>query len=114
MTPAPVAAVKNTKSAAEGKVMLTDDELQQELQNISESIDKLSKSDAPLTKQEKRRKHFLLLKKETLLRIKQAKEKSDVNQELKINMDYGLLTSFGERHPLLLHLARIKFRGQIF
>ena len=114
MTPAPAAAVKNTKSAAEGKVMLTDDELQQELQNISESIDKLSDSDDSHTKQEKRRKHILLLKKEALLRIKQAKEKGDTNQELKSNMDYGLVTAFGERHPLLLHLARIKFRGNIF
>ena len=73
MTPAPAAAARNTKSAAEGKVMLTDDELQQELQNISESIDKLSKSDDPLTKQERRHKHILLLKKEGMKRAKWTK-----------------------------------------
>jgi len=93
---------------------MTDEELQQELQNISESLDKLPDSDKPLFKEERRRKHMLLLKKETLLRIKQAKEKKDLNQEIKCNMDYALLEEFGERHPLLLHLARIKLRGHIF
>jgi len=93
---------------------MTDEELQQKLQNISESLDKLPDSDKPLSKEERRRKHMLLLKKETLLRIKQAKEKKDLNQEIKCNMDYALLEEFGERHPLLLHLGRIKLRGQIF
>jgi len=29
-------------------------------------------------------------------------------------MDYALLEEFGEKHPLLLHLARIKLRGHTF
>jgi len=93
---------------------MTDEELQQKLQNTSESLDKLPDSDKPLSKEERRRKHVLLLKKETLLRIKLAKEKKDLNQEIKCNMDYALLEEFGEKHPLLLHLARIKLRGHIF
>ena len=63
--------------------------------------------------EEKRRKYILPLKKETLQRIKQAKEKKDRNQELKSNMDYALLEEYGEKHPLLLHLARMKLRGHI-
>jgi len=43
-----------------------------------------------------------------------AKEKKDLNQEIKCNMDYALLEEFGEKHPLLLHLGRIRLRGQIF
>ena len=93
---------------------MTDEELQQKLQNTSESLDKLPDSDKPLSKEERRRKHMLLLKKETLLRIKLAKEKKDLNQEIKCNMDYALLEEFGEKHPLLLHLARVKLRGHIF
>jgi len=93
---------------------MTDEELEQEIQNLSEAIDKLSKSDDPLTKQEKRHKRLLLLKKDILQRMKQAREKKDQNQELKCNMDYGLIEEFGEKHPLLLHLARIKLRGHIF
>lgn len=92
---------------------MTDEELEEEIQNLTESIDKLSKSEDPLTKQEKRRKHILLLKQETLQRIKKAKEKKDLSQEIKCNMDYALLEEYGEKHPLLLHLARIKLRGHI-
>ena len=93
---------------------MTDEELEQEILDMSEAMDKLSKSDDPLTKQEKRRKYILPLKKDILQRMKQAREKKDRNQELKCSMDYGLLEEFGERHPLLLHLARIKLRGHIF
>ena len=93
---------------------MTDEELQQKLQNISESLDELPDSDKPLSKEERGRKHMLLLKKETLLRIKLAKEKKDLNQEIRCNMDYALLEEFGEKHPLLLHLGRIRLRGQIF
>ena len=92
---------------------MTDEELDQASQELNEAIDKLSKSKEPLTKQEKRRKFILPLKKETLQKIKQAKEKKDRNQELKCNMDYALLEEFGEKHPILLHLARIKLRGHI-
>ena len=44
---------------------MTDEELEQEIQDLSEVIDKLSKSDDPLTKQEKRRKFILPLKRDT-------------------------------------------------
>ena len=91
---------------------MTDEELEQEIQKLSEDIDRLSKSDS-LTKQEKRRQHILPLKKETLLKIKKAKEKKDLSQELRCSMDYALLEEYGERHPLLLHFARIKLRGHI-
>jgi len=114
MTPAPVVAARNTKNVVEGRLTMTDEELEQEIQNLSEAIDKLSKSEDPLTKQEKRRKRLLLLKKDILQRMKQAREKKDQSQELKCSMDYGLIEEFGERHPLLLHLARIKLRGHIF
>ncbi len=93
---------------------MTDEELEQEIQNLNEAIVKLSKSDDPLTKQEKRRKYVLPLQKEILQRMKKAKEKKDRSQELKCNMDYALLEEFGEKHPLLLHLARIKLGGHIF
>ena len=93
---------------------MTDEELQEEIQNLNEAMDKLSKSEDPLTKQEKRRKHILPLKRDTLQRMKQAKEKKDQSQEIKCNIDYALLEEYGEKHPILLHLARIKLRGHIF
>ena len=91
---------------------MTDEELEREIQKLSENIDELSEADS-LTKEEKKRKHLLELKKETLGRIKQAKEKKNQSQEIKLTMDYALLEEYGERHPLLLHFARIKLRGHI-
>ena len=91
---------------------MTDEDLEQEMQKLSENIDELSKADS-LTKQEKKRQNLLELKKETLERIKQAKEKKNQSQEIKYTMDYALLEEYGEKHPLLLHFARIKLRGHI-
>ena len=91
---------------------MTDEDLELEMQKLSENIDELSKADS-LTKQEKRRQHLLESKKETLERIKQAKEKKNQSQEIKYTMDYALLEEYGEKHPLLLHFARIKLRGHI-
>jgi len=91
---------------------MTDEDLELEMQKLSENIDELSKADS-LTKQEKRRQNLLESKKETLERIKQAKEKKNQSQEIKYTMDYALLEEYGEKHPLLLHFARIKLRGHI-
>ena len=91
---------------------MTDEDLEREMQELSENIDELAKADS-LTKQEKRRRNILELKKETLGRIKQAKEKKNQSQEIKLTMDYALLEEYGEKHPLLLHFARIKLRGHI-
>ena len=93
---------------------MTNEELQRELQNISEAIDRLSNSDEPLTKQEKRRKHILLLKKETLQKIKEAREKNQKDQELLHTANYGLLTSLGEKHPYLMHLIKSNLRWSSF
>jgi len=87
---------------------MTNEELEKEVQNLSESLDKLPDSDS-LTKQEKRRRHILLLKKETLLRIKEAREKNNKNDEFTNIATYGVLTAYGDKHPILLRLARSKF-----
>lgn len=93
--------------------MMTDEQLQQELQNVSGSLDKLSACDDPLTKQERRHQHILLLRKETLLKITQAREKGDKNREFTNLAMYGLLTSLGEKRPFLMHLVKSKFSTHI-
>jgi len=93
--------------------MMTDEQLQQELQKVSESLDKLSASEDSLTKQEKRRQYILLLRKETLQKIKQAQEKGDKHREFTNLAMYGLLTSLGEKHPFLMHLVKSKFSTHI-
>ena len=70
MTPAHAAAARNTKNAVEGKIIVTDEELQQTIQSLTESIEKLSDPDKPLTREEERRRQVFILEKETLQQIK--------------------------------------------
>lgn len=87
---------------------MTDAELQKEIEDVREGIDKLSKSDKPLTKEEKQHKQRLLVRKDVLYQIKEAKEKHKQDEELHHTMTYALLTSWGERHPYLMYLMRSK------
>ena len=45
---------------------MTDEQLEELIQEVSEKIDKLSNSEKPLTKEERNRKQVLLLQRETL------------------------------------------------
>jgi ribosome-binding protein aMBF1 (putative translation factor) len=114
MTPAPAAAARNIKNAVEGDEM-TDEELEQEIQRLSEDIDRISKAEADsLTKKEKRLKHVLPIQKEILQKMKHARERKDRSAEMKYSMDYAVLETFGDKHPLLLHFARTKLRWTPF
>ena len=93
---------------------MNDEELQQKIQEVSESIDKLSDPAKPLTKKEEKHKRVLLLMKDTLERIKTAREKGDREQEMANMMNYGLLASYGEKHPILAHLVKMKLRANLF
>ena len=109
-----MAVVKSTNAVAEGEIIMTDEELQQTIQELSEGIDKLSDPDKPLTKEESRRQQILLLRKETLQKIKEAREKRNVTQEMAHAVTYALLTSLGEKHPYLMYLLQSKFRWSVF
>jgi hypothetical protein len=87
---------------------MTDEGLKQEIKDISESLDKLSDSDS-LNKQQRRQSYILSLKKAALLNIKEAREKGDNIEEYRSIAQYGMLASYGDKHPLLLFLARSKF-----
>ena len=85
---------------------MTDEELQQAIQEISESLDNLPESDEKVPA---RHRALLLSKKETLQKIKEAREKGDNHQELYNSVCYSLLNSWGEKHPYWVHLMMSKF-----
>ena len=93
---------------------MTDEELEREIQKLSDSIGEMSDSEKPLSKEERKRQHLLLLKKETLLKVKEAREKKNRKQEFENLAMYGVLTSWGERHPFLLQLMKTRIRWSIF
>ena len=114
MTPARVAVARNTNIVVEGESVMTDQELQEEVRYVTESIDNLPESDKDQSKEERRHRDVLLVRKEMLGRIKQAREKGDKNLELQETMNYGLLTSWGEKHPYLMGLVRANLRWNAF
>ena len=114
MSPVPVAAARNISTVTESETVMTDEELQETIKEISESLGKLSNSDDQLTKEERRRKQVLLLKREALEIIKEARKKNDRNRELMSRLNYALLTSFGEKHPYLLYLVKSQIRWSVF
>ena len=81
---------------------MTDEEITQATEEIAEILDKLHNSEKPLTKEEKRRKRVLSARKQLLRAIKAAKEKNDRSMEIKTGIEYTLVTSLGEKHPVLL------------
>ncbi len=114
MTPAPAAAARNTNTVVEGKIIMTDEELQKAIQEVDESLDNLSKTDEPLTKQQARSRKILLLKKETLYHIKEAKATDNKKEEVYHTVHYNLLTRWGEKHPFLIGLVISNLRWNPF
>ena len=114
MTPALVAVARNTSIVAEGEGIMTDEDIQKAIQEVSESLDNLPKADDSLSGEERRRRAVLLLKKDILGKIKDAREKNEKDKELHNTMVYGLLTSWGEKHPYLMALVQSNLRWNAF
>ena len=114
MNPAPVVAARNTNIAVEGEKSMTDQELQKEIQSVGEGIENLSMPDQSLSKEETKRKNVLLLKKDILEKIMDARENNEKDKELQNAMLYGLLTSWGEKHPYLMALVQSNLRWSSF
>jgi len=97
---------------------MTDQELEETIREISESLEKSFDSEEPPTKEEKRCRRMLQARKHLLRSIKKAREKGDRNEEVKINMEYSLLTWIGEKHPVLLMflmpLVRSRYGWTVF
>ena len=114
MNPAPVVAARNTNIAVEGEKSMTDQELQKEIRDVGEGIENLSMPDQSLSKEETKRKNVLLVKKDILEKIKDARENNEKDKELQNAMLYGLLTSLGEKHPYLMALVQSNLRWSSF
>ena len=89
---------------------MTDEQLQEAIREVGESLNNLPKSEESLSKEDRKRGYVLLLKKDVLDKIKEAREKNDKSQELYNTMVYGLLTSVGEKHPYLIGLLKSNLR----
>ena len=114
MPPAPAVAARNTNTVAEGESAMTDEELQKTIQEVCESIENLPESDKHLSKEERKLKVILSMKKDILNKIKEAREKNELSDELYHTTVYGLFESLGEKHPYLMSLVQSNLRWNSF
>jgi hypothetical protein len=93
---------------------MTDEELNETIEEIDRDLEALSAPEKPLSTAERKRQRLLMMKKETLEKIKQAREHNNHRQEMHHSVDYSLICSYGEKHPLLLFFMRNKFKWSVF
>ncbi|MDD5126845.1 MAG: hypothetical protein PHR43_01915 [Dehalococcoidales bacterium] len=94
---------------------MTDQELDNLIQEMKEGIEKLSgKDQPPLTKAQKNEKGLLMAKHDTLVRIKSARERRESNTEFNNIVFYGALNSWAGKNAILRHFARLRLRQNIF
>ena len=85
---------------------MTNEELDKLIEEVSAQVERLSDPEKSLTKDERNEKFSLQLQKETLERMKNAKEKGNLQQEIKAGMDYALFKNYGKKHPFLVHFIK--------
>ena len=91
---------------------MTDEDLEEEMRVVCESIDNLPQAEEPLPREEKKRRNLLSLRKTTLEKIKEAKEKKADDAEMYNSIVYGLLTSWWGKHPFLLNfMVNVRLKG---
>jgi len=104
MTPAPVAVVKSINTVVADEGIMTNEELDNAVQDVSEQIKKLPEDEKSLSKEERKHRMLLMSQKNALEKMKLAREKGDANLEAQCAVAYGMLTSWLGKYPYLLHL----------
>jgi len=88
------------------------EELQKLVDEISGELAKLADDpEKPLGRADRKHRLVLLARKEALERVKTAVAEGNVIKETQASLDYGLLTEYGERHPLIFNFMRAQTRG---
>jgi hypothetical protein len=113
MNPALVAVPRNTNTATEDKTM-TDEELMNTIKEVSGMITRLPHPNKSIDKDDDKQYRLLMLQKNTLERIKTARESGDKKAEMESIINYGLLTSQGEKNLLLLNFIKSNLGPEAF
>ena len=77
---------------------MTDEELQEEIQDVREIRDNLPRPSAPLPQHDVRRREMLLLRELTLYKMEDAKKRNKKDLELLNTQIYDLIISFTESY----------------
>ena len=85
---------------------MDNEEIQSLIQEMTDGLDELSNLERKLNKEERKRKHLLQMKQDILMRIKKARDDNNSSQEYNLLVNYGIVTSLGEKHPILMMLVK--------
>jgi len=85
---------------------MTDEELAELIKEKLDELERLSDPERTLDKKEKKRKLVLEVQVKTLERIKEAKAKGNLRQEMKAGIDYAVLEKYGEKSFFLVNFIR--------
>jgi len=86
---------------------MTGEELEKLLRDISGEIEQLKDDpEKPLDRVQRKHRVVLQARLQALERIKGAREKGEERVETNADLDYTLLTEYGEKHPLWLNFVR--------
>ena len=81
--------------------MMTEEQLQELRQEVGEELDNLVNLERELTKEEKKHRNRMRIRKYVLDKIKEAKDKKQRSDELFNTTYYQMLVPWGEKHPVL-------------
>ena len=84
--------------------MMTEEQLRELTQEVSEELDRLVDSEKPLTKEEEKYQKRLRIRKYVLGKIKEAKDTKRRGDELYNTTYYQMLVPWGEKHPVLFFM----------
>ncbi len=87
-------------------------ELDKLIETISGELEKLAENpEESLSRAEKKHRSVLRARKAALEETKAAMEEGNLNKEIQASLDYGVLTEYGERHPLLFNFVRSQMKS---
>ena len=87
---------------------MTNEEMFEIIKELGEEIDKLSDPEKTLSKEEKRHKYILSLRKDLLEKILEARATYRGHREFSLTTTYGAVTSLGEKYPFLIPFIKAK------
>jgi hypothetical protein len=88
---------------------MTGEELEALQRELSQQIERLSNiPDRQMSRKERRHRVVLRARKEALDRVKEAREKGNMHREARANLDYAILTEYGERNVFLFNFMKAR------
>lgn len=93
---------------------MTGEDAEKLITDISAELERLGDDRDKLNWKERKHRAVLRARKDALERVKAAIAEGDFNKETRANLDYGLLTEYGERNFFLYNFVKSQVGWRIW